>query len=42
MLAATSQLQGIATEELTQRELKVRDLDYQVIVTVRAVKPLLP
>lgn len=42
VLAATSQLQGIATEELTERELKVRDLDYQVIVTVRAVKPLLP
>jgi SAM-dependent methyltransferase len=41
-LAATAFLQGIAVEELSERELATTDLDYQLIVTVRAVKPPVP
>ncbi|MBF2004216.1 MAG: methyltransferase domain-containing protein [Chlorogloeopsis fritschii C42_A2020_084] len=39
VLAATSFLQGLATEELEKQELDVRDPSYQVLITVRAVKP---
>ena len=37
-LAATAFLQGISAEELTQEELDIQDPDYQVTITVRAVK----
>lgn len=39
VLSATAFLQGLALEELRPEELAVRDPDYQVIITVRAVKP---
>ncbi|WP_310428154.1 methyltransferase domain-containing protein [Chamaesiphon sp. VAR_48_metabat_135_sub] len=39
VLAATAFLQGIATEELEKQELDYRDPSYQVLITVRAVKP---
>ncbi|MBE9188813.1 glycosyltransferase [Gloeocapsopsis crepidinum LEGE 06123] len=39
VLAATAFLQGLATEELHQEELDYRDRNYQVIITVRALKP---
>lgn len=38
VLAATCALHGLASEELTRDELDHRDRDYDVIVTVRAVK----
>ncbi|HEX8415747.1 MAG TPA: glycosyltransferase [Sphingomicrobium sp.] len=38
VLAANAFLQGLGAEELTEAELRVRDPDYQLIVTVRAVK----
>lgn len=39
VLAATSFLQGLATEELQKKELDHSDPSYQVLITVRAVKP---
>ncbi len=39
VLAAISLLHGLATEELSRKELDSRDPDYEVVVTVRAVKP---
>ncbi len=39
VLAATAFLQGLATEELRQEELDHRDRSYEVIITVRAMKP---
>lgn len=39
VLAAIAFLQGIAAEELRQRELDFHDPDYEVLITVRAVKP---
>jgi SAM-dependent methyltransferase len=38
VLAATSQLQGLAASELTPDELADTDTDYQVIITARAAK----
>ena len=39
VLAATAFLQGLAVEDLTPGELDHHDPDYQVVITVRAVKP---
>lgn len=39
VLVATSFLQGIVTEELTQEELDFHDPNYEILITVRAVKP---
>jgi SAM-dependent methyltransferase len=39
VLAATAFLQGVAAGELVPRELDHRDPDYEVLITVRAVKP---
>jgi SAM-dependent methyltransferase len=39
VLTATSFLQGVATEELQKKELDHCDPSYQVLITVRAVKP---
>lgn len=39
VLAATAFLQGLATEELKKQELDYRDAYYQVLLTVRVVKP---
>ena len=39
VVAATAYLQGLATEELDPRELTTDDPDYQIQITVRAVKP---
>ena len=39
VLAATAFLHGLAVEELTSGELDYCDEDYQVIITIRAVKP---
>jgi hypothetical protein len=39
VLAATAFLQGLAAEELTRQELDYHDPNYEVLVTVRAVKP---
>lgn len=39
VLTATAFLQGLAAEELTKEQLNYRDPAYQVLVTVRAVKP---
>jgi hypothetical protein len=39
VLAAISFLQGIAVEELTAAELAYRDPRYEMLITVRAVKP---
>jgi SAM-dependent methyltransferase len=38
VLAATALLQGLAAEELRREELEYRDPEYQVLITVRAVK----
>jgi hypothetical protein len=38
VLAATAFLYGLAAEELRQKELDYRDPDYEVLITVRAVK----
>jgi len=39
VLVACAFLHGLAAHELRQKELDYRDPDYQVIITVRAVKP---
>ena len=39
VLAGCALLQGLAAEELTERELERRDPDYQVLIAVRAVRP---
>jgi SAM-dependent methyltransferase len=39
VLSATAFLQGISVEELSLEELSVCDPEYQLVVTVRAVKP---
>jgi len=39
VLAATAFLYGLAVEDLKQRELDLRDPDYQVTIGVKAVKP---
>jgi hypothetical protein len=39
VLAATAFLQGISSRELRPHELDFRDPDYEVLITVRAVKP---
>jgi GT2 family glycosyltransferase/SAM-dependent methyltransferase len=39
VLAATAFLHGLATEELHEHELRAEDRDYELVVTVRAVKP---
>jgi glycosyltransferase involved in cell wall biosynthesis/SAM-dependent methyltransferase len=39
VLAATAFLQGLASEELKKQALDYRDSSYQVLITVRAVKP---
>ena len=42
VLAAVSLLQGIAAEELSAEELVIKDPCYEVLITVRAVKPVDP
>jgi len=42
VLAATAFLQGLATTELRQEELNHRDPHYEVLITVRVVKPNTP
>jgi SAM-dependent methyltransferase len=42
VLAAIALLHGLATQELRQEELDHRDPDYEVLITVRAVKPDMP
>lgn len=39
VLVATAFLYGLAAEELRQEELDYPDPDYEVLITVRAVKP---
>ncbi|MGI9175650.1 MAG: glycosyltransferase [Rhodothermales bacterium] len=39
VLAATALLHGLAAEELTSEELDHCDEDYQVVITIRAMKP---
>jgi SAM-dependent methyltransferase len=39
VLAAIGFLHGLAAEELSQEELAYRDPDYEVLITLRAVKP---
>ncbi len=39
VLAATAFLQGLATQELQEDELNYHDPSYQVLITIRAVKP---
>jgi SAM-dependent methyltransferase len=39
VLAAIAFLQGLASEELRQRELDFFDPDYEMLITIRAVKP---
>jgi SAM-dependent methyltransferase len=39
VLAAISFLHGLAAEELRRRELDTRDPAYEVLITLRAVKP---
>ena len=39
VLTAISFLHGLATEELREQELKRRSPGYEVLITVRAVKP---
>lgn len=39
VLVASAFLYGLAVEELRQQELDYRDREYQVLITVRAVKP---
>ncbi len=41
VLIAIAFLHGLATQELKQKELEYHDSDYQVLITVRAVKPKL-
>jgi SAM-dependent methyltransferase len=40
VLAATAFLQGLAVEELHQKEVDYHDDKYQVLIAVRAIKPL--
>ena len=40
VLAATALLYGLASNELTEAELRARDPDYEVIIAIRAVKAL--
>ena len=42
VLAATAFLYGVAAHELREQELDYRDPDYEVVITVRAVKPIPP
>ncbi|CAA9360386.1 MAG: SAM-dependent methyltransferase, partial [uncultured Chloroflexia bacterium] len=42
VLAAVSFLHGLATEELRQEELDQHDPDYEVLITLRAMKPEAP
>jgi SAM-dependent methyltransferase len=42
VLAAIAFLHGLASQELRQHELEYEDPDYQVLITIRAVKPKLP
>jgi SAM-dependent methyltransferase len=42
VLAASAFLYGMAAEELEQGELDVRDPDYPVVITIRAVRPTSP
>lgn len=39
VLAATALLHGLATQELLREKLDLQDPDYEVLVTLRAVKP---
>jgi SAM-dependent methyltransferase len=39
VLAATAFLHGLAAEELSNAELEYEDPDYQLLITIRAVKP---
>jgi hypothetical protein len=39
VLAATAFLHGLAADELRPDELDYRDADYELLITVRAVKP---
>jgi hypothetical protein len=39
VLAAVAFLHGLAREELRPEELDTKDPDYEVLITVRAVKP---
>ena len=39
VLAAIAFLHGLASQELRRQELDTRDADYEVLITVRAVKP---
>ncbi len=39
VLAAITYLHGLVTEDLRQEELNYLDRDYEVLITVRAVKP---
>ena len=39
VLTATAFLQGLSSQELSQKELNYCDPSYQVLITVRAVKP---
>jgi hypothetical protein len=39
VLVATAFLQGLATQELRQEELNYSDANYEVLLTVKAVKP---
>ncbi|PAF43921.1 hypothetical protein BKH45_00560 [Helicobacter sp. 11S03491-1] len=38
VLSAMGELQGIAAEELTEEELLQEDNDYQVVITIKAIK----
>ncbi|HRR06433.1 MAG TPA: methyltransferase domain-containing protein [Victivallales bacterium] len=40
LLAAVALLEGLASCELRKKELDINDPDYEVIITVRAIKPL--
>jgi SAM-dependent methyltransferase len=42
VLVATALLHGLATQELRQEELDHHDADYEVLITVKAVKPESP
>lgn len=42
VLAAAAFLYGLATHELRDQELEARDPDYEVVIGLRAEKPLLP
>ena len=39
ILAATSFLYGLAAEELDNKDLDYYDADYQVLITIQAIKP---